>query len=157
MLKNQPLPEKTVIKRRDFLSRTAKLGGMLVLCAPSVPVNAAGKTIDALLNPVHGQTPIRPNDVTVEDFSELVGQRFHLRSEEGMVAHAELIETHSPQIRRALRFRREHFSVVFDVPDGSELFQGRYNLSHPRIGTMELFMVPVDLPVKHRRLEAVFS
>ena len=86
-----------------------------------------------------------------------MGQRFHLQTSDGTAVHAKLIEANSPQTRRALRFRREHFFIVFDAPDGLELFQGQYILSHPLIGLMELFMVPVDLPAKHRRLEAVFS
>jgi hypothetical protein len=37
------------------------------------------------------------------------------------------------------------------------LEQGQYSISHPRIGTMDLFMVPVDLPEAKVKLEAVFG
>ena len=96
-------------------------------------------------------------NATVNDFSSLVGQRFGLRTEDGVSSYATLIEASSPKTRQALRFRREHFSIVFDIPGNVELVQGSYRVSHPQIGTMDLFMVPVDLPAVHNRLEAIFA
>jgi hypothetical protein len=77
--------------------------------------------------------------------------------EDGTKVRARLIETNSAAVRRAPRFRREYFSIILDVPRDVALVQGRYRLSHPQIGSMDLFMVPVDLPTKHNRLEAIFA
>ena len=145
-------------KRRNFLSRTAAVGGMAILGASAGPVQAAKSlTREAAPGAASKDKAISPGNATVNDFSKLLDKRFRLRTEDGLTSYATLIEASSPRTRRALRFRREHFSLVFDVPGNVELVQGRYRLSHPQIGSMDLFMVPVDLPAKHNRLEAVFA
>lgn len=145
-------------KRRSFLSRTAAVGGMAMLGASVGPVQAA-KTLTRDSSPGASldNKAIWQGNATVNDFSGLVGKRFRLRTEDGIESHAKLIETNSPKTRRAPRFRREHFSIVFDVPGSVELVHGHYRISHPQIGSMDLFMVPVDLPEKFNRLEAVFA
>ena len=148
---------KKLQRRRNFLSCTAAVGGMAVLGSS---VGQAQATI-TLTKGSPGASPesrgLWQGNATVNDFSSLVGQRFDLRTEDGVSSYATLIEANSPKTRRALRFRREHFSVVFDIPDSVELAQGQYRISHPKIGSMDLFMVPVDLPEKYNRLEAVFT
>ena len=144
-------------RRRNFLSRTAAVGGMAILGASAGPAQAA----KSLTKDSPGASPeskaIWSGNATVNDFSKLLSKRFRLRTEDGVTTYAKLIEASSPKTRRALRFRREHFSLIFDVPSNVELVQGRYRLSHSQIGSMDLFMVPVDLPAKHNRLEAVFA
>ena len=159
MFTAKPSSRKTLLKRRKFLSRSAAVGGMAILGTSAGPLQAAkALTRDSDLPGASPDTKaIWTGNATVDDFSKLVGKRFRLRAEDGTTTQAKLIEASSPEPRRALRFRREHFSVVFDVPDGVELTQGRYRISHPQIGSMDLFMVPVDLPEKHNRLEAVFA
>ena len=148
---------KKFLRRRNFLSRTAAIGGMAVLGASVGPARAA-KT---LTRGAPGASPesrgLWQGNATVSDFSSLVGQRFGLRTEDGASSYVTLIEANSPKIRQALRFRREYFSIVFDIPGNVELVQGSYRVSHPQIGTMDLFMVPVDLPAVHNRLEAIFA
>ena len=156
MLKIQTTSKKKVLKRRDFLSRTVAVGGMVLLSTSAAPVRAVGIATNSLLNPIQTRKTVRLSNATVNDFADLVGQRFRLRTEDGTAIHAKLIETNSPKTRQGLRFRREHFSIVFDVPNDLELVQGQYSLSHTRFGSMDLFMVPVDLPAIHSRLEAVF-
>lgn len=149
---------KKFMKRRNFLSRTAAVGGMTVLGASIGPVQAAKSlTRKDSTGASAPDKAIWVGNVTVNDFSRLVGKRFRLRGEDGNTTHAKLIEASAATPRRALRFRREHYSIVFDVPANVKLVQGRYRISHPQIGSMELFMVPVDLPEKHNRLEAVFT
>lgn len=145
-------------KRRDFLTQTAAVGSMAFLCTTSfASVHAIGTSTNSLLNSAIKRKTVRLENVTVDDFADLVGQKFHLRAEDGTVIHARLIEANVPKTRRGLRFRREHFSIVFDVPVSPELVQAQYRLAHPRLGSIDLFMVPVDLPSKHSRLEAVFT
>lgn len=137
-------------KRRSFLSRTAAIGSMALFGTSMVPVQAGKKS-------KRNKKVIRVGNATVNDFSRLVGKQFKLSSEDGTTSRAELIEANAPSKRLALRFRREQFSIVFDVPDDVELVQGRYRIKHSKIGSMDLFMVPVDLPGKFNRLEAVFT
>lgn len=148
---------KKLLKRRNFLSRTAAVGGMAIVGASAGPARAAR----SLAQDSPGANPqsrgLWQGNATVEDFSGLVGERFNMRTEEGRASRITLIEASAPQVRRALRFRREQFSLVFDVPAEIELVQGSYRVSHPHIGTMDLFMVPVDLPGKFNRLEAIFA
>ena len=158
MLKIKTVSKNKAIKRRDFLSRTAVAGSMAFLSTTSfASVHAIGASTNNLLNSANKRKTVRLKNVTVDDFTDLVGQKFHLQAEDGAGIHARLIEANSPKTRRGLRFRREHFSIVFDVPVGPELTQAQYRLTHPQIGSIDLFMVPVDLPSKHCRLEAVFT
>jgi hypothetical protein len=148
---------KKFLRRRNFLSRTAAVGGMAMLGASAGSAQAANK----LTKDISGATPeskgLWQGNATVDDFSGLVGKRFSMRTEDGITSHATLIDASSPKNRRAPRFRREHFSIVFDVPRDVDLVQGLYRVSHSQIGTMDLFMVPVDLPDKFNRLEAIFA
>lgn len=144
-------------RRRNFLSRSAAVGGMAILGASAGPVQAAKSLTSNSLSVSPKNKAIWVGNATVKDFADLTGQRFRLRMEDGTTVHARLIETNAPTVRRALRFRREHFSLILDVPGNIELVQGQYRLIHPQIGSMDLFMVPVDLPTKHNRLEAIFA
>jgi len=165
VLKALKSSHKKFQRRRNFLSRTAAVGGMAIVGASVSPAQAAKlltrDSADASPQNTQGASPenqaIWPGNATVKDFSRLMGKRFRLRTEDGTTSYAKLIEANSPRTRRALRFRREHYSIVFDVPDSVELVQGQYRISHPQIGSMDLFMVPVDLPEKYNRLEAVFT
>jgi len=157
VLKIQTTSKKTTLRRREFLSRTATVGGMAILSVSSAPVHALGASTDGLFNPVGADKRVHLANATIKDFEELTGQNFNLRTESGAVVNAKLIEISSPKAGRGLRFRRDPFSIVFDVKADLELLQGQYYLSHPQAGLMRLFMVPVDLPAKHNRLEVVFS
>lgn len=147
---------KPAVTRRDVLSCTAALGGMTIIGAAAGPASTAA-AVPAAGRTAHVRKSVSVGNATADDFAELVGESFGLRTEDGKSVRATLIEVNVPRTRRALRFRREHFSLVFDVPRSSDRAQGRYGVSHPTIGSLELFMVPVDLPARHSRLEAVFT
>lgn len=142
-------------KRRDFLSGVAGAGSLFLLGAAAGPVHAAGWVI-AGADPVRKRPRVRVDNATVEDFSDVLGETFRLRQEDGCRAGAKLIEATALDTSGETR-RRRQFSIVFDVPDRLALVQGQYRISHPRVGDMELFMVPVDLPARHNRLQAVFG
>lgn len=147
MSRTRTTSNKPTVRRRDVLSCTAALGGMTLLGAAAPVAAGAG----------HARKSVSVGNATAHDFAGLVGERFELQAESGTSVRAKLIEVNVPRTRRGLRFRREHFSLVFDVPRDFDRAQGRYGLSHPAIGSLELFMVPVDLPMKHSRLQAVFT
>jgi hypothetical protein len=85
----------------------------------------------------------------------VVGESVTLRARNGMAVSAKLIEVESHNPGR--RLPRMPFSVIFDVPRPLLLEGGFYELLHPALGSMDLFMSPVDLRPRHRRLEAVFA
>lgn len=157
MFKKRNSSNKMFQRRRNFLSRTAAVGGMALLGISAGPL-AAAKT---LTMDVPAASPdkkaIWPGNATLNDFSSLLGKHFSLGTEAGTTFDAKLIEASSAKTRHALRFRREHYSIVFDIPADIDLIQGQYRITHPHIGSMDLFMVPVDLPAKFNRLEAVFT
>lgn len=158
MLKQLKTSQHKLTQRRDFLSRSVAVGGLAVLGLSAGPARALAKAAGGDPgNSARSYRSVRPGNATLTDFNGLVGQRFRLQTEAGNSVHARLIEANAPPTRRAPRFRREHFSLIFDVPGGAELYQGHYRLSHPQVGSLALFMVPVDLPAKHNRLEAVFA
>jgi hypothetical protein len=148
---------KKLQKRRNFLSRTAAVGGMAILDASVGPVQAAKTLTKDSPDTSPKNKAIWPGNATANDFSRLIDKRFRLRTEHGATSYATLVEASSTKIRHALRFRREHFSNVFDIPGSVELVQGRYRISHPQIDSMDYFMAPLDLPEKYNRLEAVFT
>jgi hypothetical protein len=92
--------------------------------------------------------------LTVEDFAARLGDRF---------THAdgtafELVEAtahdgsgrHDPDPRMP-------FSLVFAGPPGAVRPQGILALTHPQLGTLEIFLVPIEADATAVRYEAVFG
>ena len=52
---------------------------------------------------------------------------------------------------------REPFSLLFRLADHTRLPQRIYSVSHPRMGSMQLFLVPIGPDERGMRLEAVFG
>jgi hypothetical protein len=99
----------------------------------------------------------RLDHLDFDDFSPLRGQAFRLQSKSGLVGHtAWLIEAERLAIP-GRRSGRAPFSLVFDVPNRRGLLQGTYVITHPRLGVVELFLVAVDRPDDHGRLQAIFT
>ena len=53
--------------------------------------------------------------------------------------------------------RAEPFALTFVVPGDVPAGQGTYCLTHPTLGAIELFMVPVGKDAKGTRYEAIFN
>lgn len=53
--------------------------------------------------------------------------------------------------------RLEQFSLIFSGSASPYLMQGLYELTHPRMGKIELFLVPLGQDEVGMRYEAVFS
>ena len=92
-----------------------------------------------------------------ERFAPLVGQRFAVRHEAtaGWVGpDLELIAVESlrPHARRA-----EPFSLLFRGPQRPILPQSTYDLAHPELGTMKIFLVPVQPSGDGAEYEAIFN
>ena len=76
---------------------------------------------------------------THSTFAELSGTKFKLYdgepepSEVELISVGELVETK----------RQEMFGILFSVPDGRKPEQGSYTMEHEKLGSFELFLVPV--------------
>ncbi len=133
------------------------IGSTIFINASVNPVYAIETATSGLTSPHQTRKIVKPGNATANDFTNLIGEKFQLLTEDGVTIGAILSEMNLPKTRYGLRFRREHFSIVFDVKADLELTQGQYILSNTQIESMELFMVPVDLPTQHKKLEAIFS
>jgi hypothetical protein len=132
--------------RRAFL-KSASAAGLLGLAAlpESEPARAGSPP-----------PPRRPEDLTADHFSDLVGSRFGVETEPGRFMAVELIEVNRLTDHGKPGFRRP-FSLVFRVPGGTRLGQDVYRIRHRRVGTMAALLVPVDLPARYNHLETVIS
>lgn len=94
-------------------------------------------------------------DLTPSSFSEHVGTRFLLDygAEEPMAVELCEVLPHEKHPGP----RPEPFSVFFRGPRTVVLPQRIYRLEHERMGTMEIFLVPVGPDEKGMRYEAVFN
>lgn len=149
-MKKESTPESNGLKRREFISRAVTVGGAVLLGVSAAPANA-------LIRSFSSTQTIQPINMALSDFTRLMGEEFRLKTKDGSDLHAKLIEAEVFKTHQALRFRRKPFSLVFDLPGDVNLNQDIYLVSHPQIGSMEILMVPVDLPTKSSRLEAVFA
>ena len=70
-------------------------------------------------------------------YEPLVGHSFELEHPNGTPVTAELTEVEE------LPGPGECFSLVFRVPDGAPLVQNTYGITHPVLGQLSLFLVPV--------------
>ena len=94
-----------------------------------------------------------PGDLAAGDFEALVGDEFVLTIEAG-----ELTLTLS-SVRRSGRGGdgREPFAVLFNGPAEPVLAQATRRLAHPRLGELEIFLVPVGRDEAGCAYEAVFA
>ena|SRR5215211_3668386 len=90
--------------------------------------------------------------LTVDDFEPRLQQEFHLQAPNEPTL--KLVE-----VRRLGQAMREGgaFSLLFVSARGSFLPQATYVLTHPELGTLELFIVPIGLAAGGNGYEAVFT
>jgi hypothetical protein len=93
--------------------------------------------------------------VTCADFSVCVGESFDL-AHSGATVRAELSSV-TPLNQPSSTCSRRSFSLLFHVPTSFGFRQGICQLSHPRLGALELFLVALGPDAKGMRLEAVFN
>ena len=137
------------LRRRSFLKRVSALGAAGVvapwhLAATAGTAGVAGRRAPGL------------GELTVADFRAALGTRTLLEHEPGRVVAAKLIEARALAAPGRIT-PRQPFSVIFRVPGQLRLAQGTYRLKNARLGTLKLFLVPVDPPGNWRHLEAVFG
>jgi len=99
------------------------------------------------------------DQVTREDFAQCLGQPFQIECDERAV-EVELSAVTGLGFKSAddgEQGKRESFTLMFHAPKQSRLPQRTYRLSHPRLGALEMFLVPIGPDQKGMRLEAVFN
>lgn len=94
-------------------------------------------------------------DLTLEDFDGLEGEVFTVVAEElGVQLEATLAEAKATGT--ALR-EGGGFCLLFQGPETPGLNQATYQVSHARIGTQYMFLVPVTKTDAGYQYEAVFT
>jgi hypothetical protein len=153
--KELTVQKKKIQGRREFLSRASLAGAAVMVGATLTPLDGIAST---LAGELPQQTEVGLANVRAEAFSILRGETFGIRYEGRSVSRSSrLIEVTPRAISREVPGLRPPFAIVFNIPRKSGLEQGQYSISHPRIGMMDLFMVPVDLPGIDSKLQAVFG
>lgn len=88
-----------------------------------------------------------------DNFAKVQGSVFDLTDGAGQTIDLELSEV-SPLKETA---QQQNFATVFLAPENCVVTQGLYDLQHPLLGKMQLFLVPVGIENGRMQLEAVFN
>jgi len=134
------------ITRRTALAGKAALAGMAFL-----PGVAAARSLSPMAecspgNATSACLPARWHSATAEELAGYVGDRFRVKSAEHgtLVLKLKAVEASaSGPVRPGDLPRREGVTAVFESPDMAPLVAdgyGTYRVSHPRIGSADLFM-----------------
>lgn len=93
---------------------------------------------------------------TAVTFQEVQGTTFHVRPEGWEPLPVELVEVHGFGLQGTTG--REQFSLLFRGPTEPLLPQALYPMEHEKLGSFQLFLVPVGPDAQDRhRYEAVFT
>ena len=133
------MTKPTRIDRRDFVLRNAAIA-----VAAAVPTGALASVADA---PPRG--PLNWRTASTAELEPLIGQRFRVSSADSGTIALRLIgvePVHSGTARPEGLARTEGVIAVFDSPDKAALVaagHGMHRVSHPQIGSADLFIGPV--------------
>ena len=103
------------------------------------------------------------NKVTSADFFPHLNQAFkiHYRStkilDAQLILEVELVEVAEYSENWAGLSKRQPFSILFRAPKETNLPQGIYQVEHEKMGTLELFLVPIMPDEKGSLYESVFN
>jgi len=94
--------------------------------------------------------------LTADDFDPLVESSFTLHDGSGVELPLTLASVRRAN-SNAARVNRAPFVLLFNSPPGRVLPQRIYAISHAKMGTLEIFIVPVGADADHVEYEAVFG
>lgn len=94
-------------------------------------------------------------DLTVVSFEENLGSRFRIHADEAHTLDAELIQVARHEAHDGPR--RQPFSIYLRGPRNVVLPQRIYRVEHARLGTLDIFLVPVGPDGQGMCYEAVFN
>lgn len=95
--------------------------------------------------------------LTCADFVPHLHTRFFLAVDDATTFPMELVEAAESRFNPGVEGRRQPFSTVFLGPGDVVLPQGIYRLTHPEMGALDLFLVPIGVDASGVRYEAVFT
>lgn len=93
---------------------------------------------------------------TTADFTELVNQTCRLHHDALPELDATLVEARELSDHPGPGGRKP-FSLMFRAPAETPAEQGIYRVEHPRVGTLEMFLVPIGADDDGLLFEAVFT
>jgi hypothetical protein len=139
------MTEDNSLTRRSFLATNAAVAAATALPIGAAAAHAAAPV--AVADPKTG--PVRWTTATAAEFEGLVGDRFRVSSPETGNVVLRLIAVEpvdSGPARPSDLNRSEGLVAVFDSPDKAPLVQcghATHKVSHPRLGSADLFLGPI--------------
>lgn len=95
-------------------------------------------------------------NLTEKEFSQHLNSTFQVKFVDGELP-LELVEVKGYPASPSEQCGMERFSVLFDGPRDMRLPQATYQLRHPEMGEVDIFLVPISGDEKAVRYEAVFN
>lgn len=150
------------VPRRSFLEKLLGLG----VAVGFVPDLKAASPAAVTAPPTGAPTPVSGlalESVTVENFQPLMGDIFRLIVPGRGALPVRLVDAAETSTRPLARARvlaagfRPPFALLFESRSPIVLPQETYELQHPRVGSLSLFLVPIESPGKPTRYRASFS
>ena len=96
-------------------------------------------------------------DYTAENFSQHLNTKFTVKVEGAEPIELELVEIEIRKTQPDEEVGMERFSTFFSGPANFFLPQRTYDLVHPELGEMQLFLVPLGQDQRGIIYEAVFN
>jgi hypothetical protein len=93
--------------------------------------------------------------LTSDDFTSYLNQTFHIQADDDTVLEAELIDV--SELGGDTPADREPFSIVLRGPADVHLPQRIYGVTHEKLGTLSLFLVPIGPDDEGMRFESIFT
>jgi hypothetical protein len=94
--------------------------------------------------------------LTSADFAPYLEQIFRIHLDQGEVLPVELITVTELGVKPASEMRQP-YSIIFRGPRNVYLPQRIYTVEHDKLGTLELFLVPIGPDAVGMCFEAVFG
>ena len=99
---------------------------------------------------------MRGGDLALEDYAGHIGTTFIATDAEGRPVLFDLVE--ATALKEAPHGEtRAPFSLFFRTADQRQFEQGIIDLTHPAMGTLSLFVVPIGRDTEGARYEATFN
>ena len=96
-------------------------------------------------------------DHGADSFSRHLNTKFTVKVESGELIELELVEVAVRKIEPNEQAGMERFSTFFSGAGNFFLPQQTYELRHPEMGEMAVFIVPIGMDEKGYRYEAIFN
>ncbi|HYW07537.1 MAG TPA: hypothetical protein VE913_11300 [Longimicrobium sp.] len=97
------------------------------------------------------------HDLTLDTFAPLVGQEFALHLDGSGTLPLTLIQARSTVEEGDTRRLRAPFALLFRGPLGQSYAQRTYRLDNATLGTVEIFLVPIQPNAEGTLYEAIFG